>query len=67
MKNASPQIEVMHQLQEELTAIFENSKNLGEGIIKLGKDITNFMKSEVRSVKSEVKMSVGDCDPPLNF
>ncbi len=36
MKNASPQIEVMHQLKEEFTEIFENSKNLGEGALKLG-------------------------------
>ncbi len=35
MKNASPQIEVMHQLKEEFTEIFDNSKNLGEGTLKL--------------------------------
>ncbi|MGB5768744.1 MAG: hypothetical protein WBM32_02580 [Crocosphaera sp.] len=29
--------------------------------------LITFMKSEVRSVKSEVKISVGDCDSPLNF
>ena len=36
MKNASPQVEVMHQLKEEFTEIFDNSKNLGEGTLKLG-------------------------------
>ncbi len=35
MKNASPKIEVMHQLKEEFTEIFDNSKNLGEGTLKL--------------------------------
>ncbi len=30
----SPQIEVMHQLKEEFTEIFDNSKNLGEGTLK---------------------------------
>ena len=35
MKNASAQIEVMHQLKEEFTEIFDKSKNLGEGTLKL--------------------------------
>ena len=35
LKNASPQIEVMHELKEEFTEIFDNSKNLGEGTLKL--------------------------------
>ena len=35
VKGASPLVEVMHALKEELHQIFEESENLGEGTLKL--------------------------------
>ena len=35
VKEASPVIGVMHELKEEFTQIFDESKNLGEGTFKL--------------------------------
>ena len=55
MKNASAQIEVMHQLKEEFTQIFDNSKNLGEGTLKLGEWLIkaqSFFPKTVRTIKN---------------
>jgi len=35
VKEASPLVGIMHSLKEEFHALFEKSKNLGEGILKL--------------------------------
>ncbi|WP_413167877.1 ISL3 family transposase [Capilliphycus salinus ALCB114379] len=35
LKKASAMLAVMHELKEEFTAIFDRSKNLGEGTLKL--------------------------------
>ena len=54
VKEASPLIEIMHSLKEELHEIFEESKNLGEGTLKiidwLAKAKTYYPKS-VSSIK----------------
>jgi transposase len=55
MKNASPQIEVMHQLKEEFTEIFEKSKNLGEGTLKLGEWLikaNSFFPKTVKTIRN---------------
>ncbi len=55
MKNASPQIEVMHQLKEEFTELFDKSKNLGEGTLKLAswlKKAHSFFPKTVRTIKN---------------
>ena len=55
MKNASPQIEVMHQMKEEFTEIFENSKNLGEGTLNLAEWLIkakSFFPKTVRTLKN---------------
>ncbi len=55
MKNTSPQIEVMHQLKEEFTEIFENSKNLGEGTLKLGSWLikaNSFFPKTVKTIRN---------------
>ncbi len=48
-------IEVMHQLKEEFTGIFEKSKNLGEGTLKLANWLIkahSFFPKTVRSIKN---------------
>ena len=55
MKNASPQVEVMHQLKEEFTEIFDNSKNLGEGTLKLVNWLVkadSFFPKTVRTIRN---------------
>ena len=55
MKNASPQLEVMHQLKEEFTEIFDNSKNLGEGTLKLVNWLlkaNSFFPKTVRTIRN---------------
>ena len=55
MKNDSRLIEVMPQIKEEFTEIFENSKNLGEGTIKLGSWLIkakSFFPKTVRTIKN---------------
>ncbi|NES80497.1 MAG: transposase [Moorea sp. SIO2B7] len=54
MKNASPLIEMMPQIKEEFTEIFENSKNLGEGTLNLGSWLIkakSFFPKTVRTLK----------------
>ena len=48
-------IEVMHTLKEEFTAIFDNSKSLGEGTLKLAEWLIKaqpFFPKTVRTVKN---------------
>ncbi len=55
MKNASPKIEFMHQLKEEFTEIFDNSKNLGEGTLKLVSWLVkanSFFPKTVRTIRN---------------
>ncbi len=55
MKNASPKIEVMHQLKEEFAEIFDNSKNLGEGTLKLVNWLlkaNSFFPKTVRTIRN---------------
>ena len=55
LKNASPQIEVMHQLKEEFTEIFDKSKNLGEGTLKLVSWLlkaNSFFPKTVRTIRN---------------
>ena len=55
MKNASPKIEVMHQLKEEFAEIFDNSKNLGEGTLRLVNWLlkaNSFFPKTVRTIRN---------------
>ncbi|NES81303.1 MAG: transposase [Moorea sp. SIO2B7] len=55
MKKSSLLIEIMHQMKEEVTEIFENSKNLGEGTLNLGSWLIkskSFFPKTVRTLKN---------------
>jgi len=55
LKEASPQIAIMHDLKEEFTQIFDQSKNLGEGTIKLIdwlEKASPFFKKTVKTIKN---------------
>lgn len=54
IKEASPHVAIMHELKEEFRLIFENSKSLGEGTLKLIdwlKRATPFYKKSVKTIK----------------
>ena len=55
MKEASALIGIMHELKEEFTQIFETSKDLGEGTLKLADWLvkaTPFFPKTVRTIKN---------------
>jgi transposase len=55
MKNASATIEVMHQLKEEFSLIFDSSQNLGEGTLKLAEWLIkaqSFFPKTVKTIKN---------------
>jgi transposase len=55
IKEASPQLAIMHALKEEFTEIFERCKNVGEGTIKLGDWLMkaeNFFPKTVQTIKN---------------
>jgi transposase len=62
VKEASPVIGVMHELKEEFTKIFEESKNLGEGTFKLIewlKKAQPFFRKTVQTIKNWFAEIVG--------
>jgi transposase len=55
LKEASASIQVMHDLKEEFTQIFDQSKNLGEGTLKLADWLlkaTPFFPKTVKTIKN---------------
>jgi transposase len=52
VKGASPQLEIMHNLKEEFNQIFDESKNLGEGTLKLIDWLEKAKKYYQKSVKT---------------
>jgi transposase len=63
MKKASVLPEAMHQLKEEFTEIFDQSKNLGEGTLKLADWIIKaqpFFPKTVRTIKNWFVEIVGN-------
>lgn len=62
MKKASAMLEVMHNLKEEFTTIFDESKNLGEGTLKLAEWLIKaqaFFPKTVRTIKNWFGKIVG--------
>ena len=62
VKKASPVIGVMHELKEEFTKIFDESKNLGEGTLKLIgwlKKAQPFFRKTVQTIKNWFAEIVG--------
>jgi transposase len=63
MKKAEVMLEAMHQLKEEFTDLFDQSKNLGEGTLKLADWIIKaqpFFPKTVRTIKNWFVELVGD-------
>ncbi|HAZ46464.1 MAG TPA: ISL3 family transposase [Cyanobacteria bacterium UBA11369] len=55
LKEASASIKIMHDLKEEFTSIFDQSKNLGEGTLKLADWLlkaTPFLPKTVKTIKN---------------
>ena len=55
IKESSPKLAIMHALKEEFTELFESSKDVGEGMIKLGEwpiKAEKFFPKTVRTIKN---------------
>ena len=59
LKEASPLVGMMHSLKSEFHALFEKSKNLGEGMLKLI-DLLEKAKPYYRNSVSTIKRGFGE-------